>query len=126
MEFLNSIIMKIILIMLLSGIMEFFNKNPEDQAWAEIVAYIIVALIIEQPFKFFVMLKGDKRRNEKELTDNMQTVEKKFRATTENPREFEVSQKIQYKVSACPSCGFKNKIVVGEVGSCEYCGSLID
>lgn len=168
MPFLNSIYVKIFLIIFLSGIVDFFAKSADNEGWAMIVAYMLIAFLLEQPFKLFVKRESDKRtkrkygldydfiEEEKELgfktNKSRQSQEsesfhvsftlknnKKRKRGSATDFEFEEGlnthqsttdqeepQRVQYKVSVCPSCGFRNKIVLGNVESCEYCGSPID
>lgn len=170
MPFLNSIFVKIFLIAFLSGIADFLSKGKSDnEGWSIIIAYMIIAFMLEQPFKFFVKRESEKRRRKKygldydfieeerelelktgknaqfEKSESQQfsitlkdskKMKKGFQSgsdSTAYSNEYETlqnkgegQQRLQYKVSVCPSCGFRNKIILGNVESCEYCGSPID
>ena len=171
MPFLNSIFVKIFLILFLSKFAEILSRSRENEGWAIIIAYMFIAFLIEQPFKFFIKRKIDKKRRKKygvnldydfieeenelgfktkKSSRSQESESFNFSFTFRNDKkrksgsatdfDFEESlnihqsttdqeqpfQKVQYKVSACPSCGFRNKIVLGNVESCEYCGSPID
>lgn len=111
-----------------------------------------MAFIIELPIKFIITIRSlFKQRKKMEEDDveyenvreikfthssrktrvkNVQYREiKDYEDITDIPRakKFEETPpKQQYKISQCPSCGYRNKILYGEVTECEYCGTAID
>lgn len=150
MPFLNSFYFKLITIIgisLFAGIL-----TGESEVFAYIIAYIIIASIIELPIKFIItirsLFKQRKRMEEDDVEyENVREIKfthssRKTRVKNAQYREIrdyeditdipgakkfeETPPKQQYKISQCPSCGYRNKILYGEIAECEYCGTAID